>query len=196
METGCVGAAVLFADPGRLQGPQAGQGQCSLGAQMTQERLTVWSPEIGVPRTLLGEGPPGLRMLGVERQHPLEGERLLLRAGVHSPDPGAPLGPSVVPQAGGPVGWWTASAVTRAVLTACPRIPGGCTGRVAQVSVSGPAPPRSRSDPSPGHLTFPQGSCGHAPAPPSSHAWTCTTPPCCEVETLQKLQGMGCRRLE
>lgn len=163
---------------------------------MTQERLTVWSPETGVPGTLLGEGPPGLRMLGVETQHPLEGDRLLLRAGVHSPDTGAPLDPSIVPQAGGPVGWQTASAVTWAVLRACPRTPGGRAGPVArEVSGSRPASPHSRPDPSPGHLTFPRGSCGPAPPPPSSTPGLARSPPCCEVETLQKLQGMGCRRL-
>ena len=64
--------------------------------------------------------------------------------------PGAQLSPSVVLQAGRPVGRKTASAVTRAVLRGCPRTPGGRTGQVArEVSGSGPAQPHSRPDPSP-----------------------------------------------
>lgn len=69
----------------------------------------------------------------------LEGDGLLLRAGVHSPDTWGSAKPSVVPQAGRPMGWGTASA-TRAVLRGCPQTPGGRTGQVAwEVSGSGHA---------------------------------------------------------
>ena len=110
METGCVGAAGLFADPSCLQGLRAEQGKCSLVDQMTQEHLVVWSPETEVPGTLLGESPLGLRTLGVETPCPLEGTGCSSMLGSTARTPGAQLSPSVVPQAGRPMGWGTASA--------------------------------------------------------------------------------------
>ena len=126
---------------------------------MTQECLVIWSPETEVPGTLLGESPPGLWTLGVETQHPLEGDGLLLRAGVHSPDTwgsAEPLRCSAGRQARGAEDSFSCDSGCAERLSSEPwgTYWAGRTGGQWQWACPAPFTPRPLPQ---GHLTFPQG---------------------------------------